>query len=218
MIMYFIMSRLEEFAQAIEQNTGISVEMRTGQLDILSIPQLAITYQFIKSHYNIDPTRYNEIISNNQGLGLSITSLTGKEVSVVLNPISDIGDVLSQRNKESILEHMGWISVGDYDNYEQMRTLGIYGNPSNQPTYLRTSGSEVVPTNFGSLRRLKESIFIQVEPSTLQRLRDIYIDPETLIALGSDVFGESFFVLGGIPADAIKAVAVFKGQSLRRIH
>lgn len=105
--------------------------------------------------------------------------------------------------KSPLLFHKGSIKYGSSDNLDQMEMKGIFGNSDmHSPTYVSTTGN--VLTNYYDFNH-KPDIILTIDRDLLLDRRRIFIDPESItsnINFGSE-FEKTFFVLGGIPVEAI---------------
>ena len=123
--------------------------------------------------------------------------------------------------EQNYLEHVGTLIYLDTNsgrtnnNLENLRTHGVFGSPeTNIPTYLMSPASHVA--NFEAYRRSGSSrIDLMVDKKILLEKRNIFVDPETIehidepVYLLGDQLGNSYFVLGGIPKEAIISFHIY---------
>lgn len=131
------------------------------------------------------------------------TNLTSKRIYLL--PIEP--DTTYKSLDWGILVHQGLIINGT-NNIENLLRLGVFGNPSiDSPTYIMKMGSGILtgtrgPKDYGN------EVTLFLDKRKLLEKRSIFIDPETIgkngETLTGDIEGHSFFVLGGIPKEAIK--------------
>ena len=101
---------------------------------------------------------------------------------------------------EGVLVHKGFIINGG-NNIENLRRYGVFGDPDiTFPTYLMRPGSN--PVVYG---RKDSRVALFVDKKKLMDKRSIFIDPESIAEdpYLNDKLGDSYFVLGGIPGEAI---------------
>ncbi len=101
------------------------------------------------------------------------------------------------------------IHIGILDNksLNTLREIRVFGNPSvRAPTYLKLSGSKAKAF---SMKKSENKILLTIDSIKLLERRNVFIDPEALQE-GTDYqpgrwdyLGETFFVCGGIPYEAI---------------
>ncbi len=104
--------------------------------------------------------------------------------------------------KTNILTHKGLL-VNEQDNLSNLEKYAIFGNPSEKaPTYL----SEInQPLMINSI----PDCILAVDTKKLSEKRSIFIDPETILSSNESV-GDSYFILGGIPKEAIIEISYNK--------
>ncbi len=121
-----------------------------------------------------------------------------------LCPVTPITQMKSDFNYPDLnyLSHLGMIVNGS-DNIENLRNQGVFGNPNSaRATYLARLG--VSPTTCGN-----HDVVLSVDKTRLMEKRNIFIDPETIggnqLLKGYPVeeVGDFYFVLGGIPREAV---------------
>ncbi len=132
-----------------------------------------------------------------------------KDHSVLRKTRSIIHDFGSGRSREIATDtdvlHLGSItgisnSGASYNNYDQLRARGIWGNPDNW-TYV---GTKIVSCGSG---HMDERILLYIDKKELFRTRDVYFDPEGL-EFPSE-FGKTFRFKGGIPMKSINLIEFF---------
>lgn len=129
--------------------------------------------------------------------------------SLHLSQLRDIGD--------DILVHDGFMKAPThffqghrdaFSNYENMWRRGVFGNPDKQtPTYLKTRYASLCSNQLSlELEQGGYKIRVLVDEGVLLKHRSIYLDPESLHGRSrrfGDRVGDSYFLLGGIPKEAI---------------
>jgi len=111
------------------------------------------------------------------------------------------------------LAHIGSLFGTEANNLTNLRERGVFGNPDPQyPTYLMRHASGTTTLTNGSLYGI--SLFI--DKTKLCERRTVFIDPESITEDGwlRDVLGHSYFIVGGIPREAIVEYTI-TGQSIR---
>lgn len=97
--------------------------------------------------------------------------------------------------EETIFIHKGLL-VNGQNNLNNLEKYAVFGNPSEKaPTYL--SGINETP-----MTNALPDCILAVDTKKLSKKRSIFIDPETIYSSNEDI-GDSYFVLGGIPKEAI---------------
>lgn len=97
--------------------------------------------------------------------------------------------------EETILIHKG-ILVNGQNNLHNLEKYAVFGNPSEKaPTYLSRINQALM------INTVPDCI-LAVDTKKLSKKRSIFIDPETIYSSNEDI-GDSYFVLGGIPKEAI---------------
>jgi hypothetical protein len=110
----------------------------------------------------------------------------------------------------AILIHRGHVLIetaaSNYDNRDNLSQVGVFGSPDfGVPTYLQSHNSQEVSPNVDPRARKSQKVCIYLDADKLVKYRSLYPDPEGL--LKTSELGNSFFVLGGIPAAAIIALS-----------
>jgi hypothetical protein len=105
-----------------------------------------------------------------------------------------------------LLVHLGLV-VNGTDNFQNLSRYGVFGNPYSEfPTYIMKHGANIMNNGFGLADEV-DRIALFIDKKQLLKKRSIFIDPESIGGDGSDMVGDieghSFFVLGGIPKEAI---------------
>ena len=92
------------------------------------------------------------------------------------------------------------IHVGIVEGSEE----SVYGDQSdNAATYLMVEGSDILTNDQANTGRRT----LVVDTEKLFKLRSVFVDPETIYSeVPGDTLGKSFFILGGIPKEAITQV------------
>ena len=164
-------------------------------------------------HPSVDVDSSARIGSNSdQGITLESGKLAARPV--------DISEVLRNRNYAPVLVHDGYLIKYIYkfdgrgrvslDNTEQVIQNGIFGNPSTTDmTYLKIDGAGIAGNELMDHDVKKSSrVRLFIDPDKLAQSRSVFSDPEPFYSrLEGDVIGQSYFVLGGIPAEAIIGIA-----------
>ena len=93
-----------------------------------------------------------------------------------------------------------------YNNYDNLAQVGVFGSPDfGIPTYLQSYGTRLVAPNADKRVKKSEPVCLYIDANILVKNRSVYPDPEGLMK--TPELGNSFFIIGGIPAKAIIAIA-----------
>jgi len=147
----------------------------------------------------------NQIIEN-PALGLVLD-----RNDLILTPV-DIIKLINEEKNIPVLIHQGITKTHSVNNILQFSEKGIFGDTGEDvPTYVKTFGSKM----FGNLPYTTHEkgtnpnyVTLYINPYKLRDYRSIFTDPEPLFSnIPSDKLGESFFVMGGIPAKSIIGVS-----------
>lgn len=135
--------------------------------------------------------------------------LTISGTRIYLLPVEHIQPV--KPGWDNLLVHYGQTIGNGWSNLENLSQRGVFGVPSlDYPTYLMAQGANI--QTFGTcIEGQCDGVTIFIELEKLLEKRTLFIDPETIGWNGDnplvpDVEGHSFFVLGGIPKEAIKEI------------
>lgn len=117
---------------------------------------------------------------------------------------------LAARSVPAILECPGYhemqIMESPLNMRKQLLEAGVYGSREiNRPTYLKLPGSTV---NLQKKHQGYYPLFLYIDPYILTQYRTVFSDPTGLTSSKyQGEFGNSFLVLGGIPAPSIVGVS-----------
>lgn len=116
--------------------------------------------------------------------------------------------------KTNILIHKGQLTNGQ-NNINNLERYAIFGSPSEKsPTYLSEINQALM------INSLPDCI-LAIDSKRLSEKRSVFIDPET-ISSSNESIGDSYFILGGIPKEAIIEVLynkkVFVNSTYPRIN
>ncbi len=106
-------------------------------------------------------------------------------------------------SKGPVLIHKGFFIGDGINNLEQLSQTGIWGNIDRKyATYMKLPNSKIKPNSPSEVAwKFKLPVTLTLDTRKLLELRTVFSDPEPLVT--SEPLGESFFVMGGIPATAI---------------
>ena len=194
--------KIEELIQAIRTGAKSSVVKpeRIGTRDLGFPTSTDLLFVERALREGLDTTKYRSFLEIvKQGFG----TIEGKNVYLYpVNPITTQKDIdYFGLNR---LGHRGVIVNGS-NNIENLYNLGVFGNPDpSRATYLSRVG--VSPVCYGNW-----DVTLFVDKTKLMKKRNVFIDPETIgdnQLPGEQIerVGDYYFVLGGIPREAITHV------------
>jgi hypothetical protein len=102
-------------------------------------------------------------------------------------------------------------SETSFDNLRNLQRFGVFGNPDkHSTTYLQLPGSDMAQNSSDWCgKEFPYRIEIELDAKVIEKIKPIYLDPETILPNPMcDTlvnFGQSYFILGGIPKEAIKS-------------
>jgi hypothetical protein len=143
---------------------------------------------------------------------LETVAITG-----VLLPITerrDIGDIVYHAGCDLFVDEKGLV----VDKIEEMRKKGVYGGEG-RVSYFSTDKKAALAHGLGNFNQVTKRrgrfpearlVLLEIDTSELMSMRNVFIDPESLLPAFEDEFGRKFIVHRGIPVSAIKTVSVFR--------
>ena len=164
--------------------------------------------------------RTRKVVSEQEQYGIKIAS--DKVFLFAINPDCRIVG----RDEEpdyGMLVHLG-LFINGTDNIQNLLQYGVFGDKEvNHPTYLMRPNSGIVPLGWGTGKRrsVENQVTLFIDKQKLLERRSVFIDPETIEMpiihqmpkemMRAEVHpsflgnrrGDSYFVLGGIPQEAI---------------
>lgn len=200
---------LENFAASIEQSPDCAVlkpEFFEDRLWNYSEPYAEISQGNGKAF---------DIYKENPDLGI----LPGREHMTQV-PI-DVSEVLERRGLDpDTIIHRGFIIARGVNNTEQIQNSGVFGNIStDERTYMMAREARIIPNSTFGRKDIAQPIMLEVDVKKLMEYRSAITDIEFLYSrFESDVPGHGFFVFGGIPAKAIRAVTDGNKQRIEINH
>jgi len=150
--------------------------------------------------------KVRQAVKDNPDLGMKLI-----DDEMLLFPVNavKVREVLRSHSLNNhTLEHTGYAYAYGVDNIAQVRQFGVFGGKNKSlATFLKSLGSGMKTNEVYEIDQIKNPVRLIVDIGILNGLRSIFTDPEpTWSNLQSDIVGESYFVLGGIPAKAITRV------------
>ncbi|KKS97937.1 MAG: hypothetical protein UV73_C0004G0079 [Candidatus Gottesmanbacteria bacterium GW2011_GWA2_43_14] len=122
---------------------------------------------------------------------------------------TNLAGILDRKQWKHVLIHQGYIFGGDdiiYNNEQLIEEKGIWGNPA-MPSYVAPMDSIEVQPNyiFPDDAKRRRPVTIYVNPDKLTEFRNIWVDPEQFFEKADPEHPSmnAFYVIGGIPAEAI---------------
>ncbi len=124
---------------------------------------------------------------------LPFSQFHGKKRYIIIDKEKSVLFPIKPRNK--VLISKG-ILINGQNNLKNLEEYAIFGNPSERyPTYLSN-------INRSLLTYSTPDCILAIDTKKLSKKRSIFIDPETIKSSNESV-GDAYFVLGGIPKEAI---------------
>jgi hypothetical protein len=133
----------------------------------------------------------------------------GKSYLPAVDPAAIHADI----KKYGFLEHDGLVVNGG-NNINNLNTHGVFGNPNvRAPTYLCRPSHSLAFYVGDEQSAIDFEVSLVVRLDELMRRRSLFVDPETFsMPVSWEGIGDSFFVLGGIPREAIASFNASNGS------
>ncbi len=180
----------------------ISVDNITGPVQ----RSLQFWNTMLQTKFSLYYPKLNQAIK--KGLGVKI-----KDNTVFLQPV----DIIKLSDRP--FKHRGVIEGANGNNIENLVVHSCFGSPEVVvATYIAHPDGQVLTfqENVFGVRKITSRVDLLLDPAKLLEYRNVFVDPETISEEGfgqfgpKDVFGHSFFVVGGIPKEAIVDFKLWK--------
>lgn len=204
------MKTLKQIIEEKEPESKIVKPRRISEEDVLD--------EFISEYLSFLSLNYSENNGFSEGYrhwrkALEKGFIEINEGKVSLVPVQpDYNTFGIQKKEENYLIHKGLIKYNGKNNLTNLEEFGVFGDPNEKiPTYLMTDSEAFTFPRFEA----SNEVYLCIDKRELLKRRTVFIDPNSietsiykdciLIDIGDIILGNSFFIMGGIPKEAIRS-------------